>query len=591
MIKLSDYVFKLISNLGVKHVFMFPGGGCMHLVDSLGKNKKLKYITNLNEQAVSISVESYAEATNNIAVGLVTTGPGGTNSITGVAAGWVDFIPMLMISGQVKRADMIGNSGVRQKGFQEIDIISLVKPITKYAVTVMNPEDIRYHLEKAVYLAKSGRPGPVWIDIPLDVQAAIIDEKNLKGFIPSEEKKNNNLEIAIEKVIELIKKSKRPVILAGNGIRLGNAEELFQSVIRKLNIPVLLTWKVIDFLDENDPLNFGRPGAIASRYANFIQQKSDLFISIGARLDTGQTAYNHKNFAPNAKKVIVDIDINEINKLNMDIELKIEANAYDFLEILNKKIQNITFEKKEKWINFCSELKNKYPIILEEYYKEKDFVNPYVLIDILSQKLTEKDAVIPGSSGICSEITMQSFKVKKGQRVYNNEGFGSMGFGLPASIAGTIALNRRTVCITGDGGIQMNIQELETLRRLNLNLKCFVLDNNGYGSIVNTQNNYFKGNYVGSNEESGLTLPSMEKLSKAYNLKFYEIKNNDYLIKYIDEILEYNGPVICNVKIPETFTTMPRTKSKVENEKIITLPMEDLWTYLDREEFNKIMSF
>ncbi|BBE30624.1 acetolactate synthase [Tepiditoga spiralis] len=563
----------------------------MHLVDSLGKNKKLKYITNLNEQAVSISVESYAEATNNIAVGLVTTGPGGTNSITGVAAGWVDFIPMLMISGQVKRADMIGNSGVRQKGFQEIDIISLVKPITKYAVTVMNPEDIRYHLEKAVYLAKSGRPGPVWIDIPLDVQAAIIDEKNLKGFIPSEEKKNNNLEIAIEKVIELIKKSKRPVILAGNGIRLGNAEELFQSVIRKLNIPVLLTWKVIDFLDENDPLNFGRPGAIASRYANFIQQKSDLFISIGARLDTGQTAYNHKNFAPNAKKVIVDIDINEINKLNMDIELKIEANAYDFLEILNKKIQNITFEKKEKWINFCSELKNKYPIILEEYYKEKDFVNPYVLIDILSQKLTEKDAVIPGSSGICSEITMQSFKVKKGQRVYNNEGFGSMGFGLPASIAGTIALNRRTVCITGDGGIQMNIQELETLRRLNLNLKCFVLDNNGYGSIVNTQNNYFKGNYVGSNEESGLTLPSMEKLSKAYNLKFYEIKNNDYLIKYIDEILEYNGPVICNVKIPETFTTMPRTKSKVENEKIITLPMEDLWTYLDREEFNKIMSF
>ncbi|WP_206076249.1 thiamine pyrophosphate-dependent enzyme [Marinitoga lauensis] len=275
----------------------------------------------------------------------------------------------------------------------------------------------------------------------------------------------------------------------------------------------------------------------------------------------------------------------------MDIELKIQANAYDFLEILNKKIQNMHFEKKEEWLNFCSYLKNKYPIILEEYYKEKDYVNPYVLIDVLSKKLTENDAIIPGSSGVCSEITMQSFKIKKGQRVYNNEGFGSMGFGLPASIAGAIALNRRTVCITGDGGIQMNIQELETLRRLNLNLKCFVLDNNGYGSIVNTQNNYFNGNYVGSNEESGLTLPSMEKLANAYDLKFYELKTNDDLIKKIDEILEYNGPVICNVKIPQTFTTMPRTKSKVENDKIITLPMEDLWPYLNREEFNKIMEF
>ncbi|WP_206076248.1 thiamine pyrophosphate-binding protein [Marinitoga lauensis] len=282
MKKLSDYVFDFIADLGIKHVFMLPGGGCMHLVDSLGRNKRLKYITNLNEQAVSISVESYAEANNNIAVGLVTTGPGGTNAITGVAAGWVDSIPMLIISGQVKRADMIKDSGVRQKGFQEIDIISIVKPITKYAVTVMNPEEIRYHLEKAVYLAKNNRPGPVWIDIPLDVQAAMIDEKNLKGFIPDKEKKiDNKLEEKVDKVIDMIKKSQRPVILAGNGIRLGNAEILFQKAIRKLNIPVLLTWKVIDFLDENDPLNFGRPGAIASRYANFIQQKSDLFISIG----------------------------------------------------------------------------------------------------------------------------------------------------------------------------------------------------------------------------------------------------------------------------------------------------------------------
>ncbi|NUU99886.1 thiamine pyrophosphate-binding protein [Marinitoga sp. 1154] len=590
MMKLSDYVFNFIANLGVKHVFMLPGGGCMHLVDSLGKNKRLKYITNLNEQAVSISVESYAQATNNIGVGLVTTGPGGTNAITGVAAGWVDSTPMLIISGQVKTKDMIKDSKLRQKGFQEIDIISLVKPITKYAVTITDAEDIRYHLEKAVYLATTGRPGPVWIDIPLDIQAAIIDEKKLKGYIPPKSNFDDDIDKKIELLIEMIKESKKPVILAGNGIRLAKAEKLFYSVIKKLNIPILLTWKAIDFLDENDPLNFGRPGAIASRYANFIQQKSDLFISIGARLDTGQTAYNHKNFAPYAKKVIVDVDKNEIDKLEMDIELKIVSDAYRFLDVLNRKIRKIEFKRKDKWLSFCKSLKNKYPIIKDEYYKMKDFVNPYVLIDILSKKLSENDAIIPGSSGLCSEITMQSFKVKKGQRVYNNEGFGAMGFGLPASIAGAIALNRRTICITGDGGIQMNIQELETLRRLNIPLKCFILDNKGYGSIVNTQNNYFNGNYVGSNESSGLTLPDMEKIAHAYGLKFYELRNNKDLINKIDEILDYEGPVICNVKIPEIYTTIPRTKSKIENGKIITLPMEDLWPYLDREEFNNIMS-
>lgn len=593
MIKLSDYVMEFIANEGVKDVFLLSGGGCMHLVDSLGKCKRLNYICNLNEQAVSIAVEAYGQYTNNLGVGLVTTGPGGTNAITGVAAAFVDSTPCLMISGQVKSADLAEYHGVRQFGFQEVDIVSIVKPITKYAVTVMEPEKIKYHLEKAVYFAKNGRPGPVWIDIPLDIQAAVIDEKKLEGFYPKENDEISyiSLEYSVLKTIELLNRSKRPCILVGNGVRLSKAEELFLNLIRKLNIPVLTTWKAIDFLDEEDPLYMGRPGSIGQRGANFIQQNCDFLLIIGARLDLGQTGYNHKNFARKAKKVMVDIDNSEIDKMDMDIEVKGNFDAKVFLETLFKHIDMVKSISRQDWLQYCVNMKNKYPVIIKEYWQEEEYVNPYALLDVLNEKLYEKDLIVPGSSGSCSEVTMQAFKVKKGQRIFNNEGFGSMGFGLPASIGACVASNgKRTICINGDGGFQLNIQELETVKRLNLPIKFFILNNQGYGSITNTQRNYFDGHYVASEAGSGMTLPDICRIADAYGIKNFRIKNNNELKNKINDILNMEGPVICNVIISPTQPTAPKLMSqKLPDGTMVSKPLEDLWPFLPREEFEKNM--
>ena len=522
MIKLSDYVMQFIAGLGVRHVFMLPGGGAMHLNDSLGRNKNLVYICNLHEQACAIAADAYSQYTNNLGVALVTTGPGGTNAITGVAAAWLDSTPVLFLSGQVKRPDMIGDRGVRQVGFQEIDIVSLVRPITKYAVTVMEPSSIRYHLEKAVFLAKHGRPGPVWIDIPLDVQAAMIEENDLQTFEASETPQNIEGEALADKVsraIELLNKAERPVILAGNGIRLSNALEEFTRLIDQLGIPVLTTWKAADFLPEKHPLYAGRPGAVGQRGANFTQQNADWLLIIGARLDLGQTAYTHANFARGAVKIMVDIDAAEIHKMQMKIDVPVVSDAGEFLREFNRQLPKIGKKDRSTWLIKCKEWQARYPVVLPEYWSEKGFVNDYVLIDVLSNELSGDDLLIPGSSGACSERTMQAVRVKTGLRVFNSEGLGPMGFGIPAAIGGCIASGkRRTVCIDGDGGFAMNIQELETVRRLDLPIKFFVLNNGGYVSIQTTQKNYFGGNYVASTRSSGLTLPDIMAISKAFDI-------------------------------------------------------------------------
>lgn len=358
MIKLFDFVMKFIAGQSVRHVFMLPGGGAMHLVDSLGRNKDLTHICNLHEQACAIAAEAYSQYTNNLGVALVTTGPGGTNTITGVAAAWLDSTPVLFLSGQVKRADMIGDRGVRQVGFQEIDIVSLVRPITKYAVTVMEPSSIRYHLEKAVYLAKQGRPGPVWIDIPLDVQAAMIEENDLQAFEACEMPQNIEVEALADKVsraIELLNKAERPAILAGNGIRLSNALEEFTRLIEQLGIPVLTTWKAADYLAEDHPLYAGRPGAVGQRGANFTQQNADWLLVLGARLDLGQTAYSHANFAPRAHKVMVDVDAAEIGKMQMPIAVPVCADAGDFIREINRRLPGIHLPDWSGWLRQCKQ--------------------------------------------------------------------------------------------------------------------------------------------------------------------------------------------------------------------------------------------
>lgn len=593
-IKLSDYVIQRLAQ-EVKHIFLLAGGGCMHLVDSVGRCEQVEYVCNLHEQACAVAADAYGQYTNNLGVALVTTGPGGTNAVTGVAAAWIDSTPTLFLSGQVKRSDLMTNHGVRQMGFQEADIVSIVRPITKYAVTVLEPDSIRYHLEKAILLAKNGRPGPVWLDIPLDVQAAQVDPETMTGYDQEEDETpldKAELKSKIREVIRSFNQAKRPVILAGNGIRLGKALDLFNDLAELLQVPVLTTWKAIDYFDENHPLFMGRPGATAQRYANFTQQNADWLLVLGARLDLGQTAYNHRNFAKSAKIFIVEIDPAELNKLDMSPAGSLCVSFVDFIqEFLNQK-QSVQSKDHSVWLERCRQWKKKYPIILPEYFQDRPGVNTYALIETLSRQMDGDDLLIPGSSGACSELTMQAFKVKKGMRVFNSPGLGSMGFGIPASIGGCIAGGeRRTVCIDGDGGFQMNIQELETVKRLKLPIKLFVLNNDGYGSIRATQNSYFAGRYVGSDPSSGLTLPSTIRIARAYGIPSVSIRHRKHLAEKVAQVLTMAGPVICNVKIYQNQVVAPRISSiQKEDGTMESRPMEDLWPFLDREEFRNNMA-
>lgn len=594
MIKLSDYVIQFVANLGVKHIFMLSGGGCMHLVDSLGKCSNIEYVCNLHEQAAAVAADAYGQCTNNIGAALVTTGPGGTNTITGVAAAWLDSTPCLFISGQVKQADMVGNRGVRQMGFQEINIVNLVNSITKYAVTVTDPDSIRYHLEKAVYLARNGRPGPVWIDIPLDIQAAMIDDVKLVGFDSREVEQpvdRHLLQQQVSKSIHLLNQAERPVILVGNGVRLAKAEEDFLRLIEILKIPVLTTWKTIDFLPESHWLFAGRPGSVGQRGANFTQQNSDWLMTIGARLDFGQTGYDHHNFARAAKKIIADVDPAEIHKMMMPIDVPVCADARIFIREFIRQCEIIARKDRSVWLKRCKSWLDRYPVVLPEHWEEKDYVNNYVLLEILSDEMCGDDLLIPGSSGACSERTMQAFKVKEGMRIFNSEGLGPMGFGVPASIGGCLASGRkRTVCIDGDGGFQLNIQELQTIKRLNLPIKFFVLNNQGYASIRATQQNYFGGHFVASGPSSGLTLPDTLKIAAAYELGTARIQNHSGMREKVRQILDSDGPVVCEVMVLPDQVTAPKLSSRqLEDGSMVSSPLEDLWPFLERGEFSSNM--
>ncbi|MBT3448478.1 MAG: thiamine pyrophosphate-binding protein [Bacteroidetes Order II. Incertae sedis bacterium] len=584
--KLSDYVMDVIADEGVKHVFMLPGGGAMHLNDSLGRSERLEYVCNLHEQACSIAADAYGQYTNNLGVCLVTTGPGCTNAITGVAAGWMDSTPMLVVSGQVKRADLCHGKGTRQIGFQEINIIPVVQSITKYAVTVTEPESIRYHLEKAIWLAQNGRPGPSWVDIPLDVQAAEVEPNQMSGFVPEAaslvpQLNRVKLKAKVAETLKLLSRAERPVILVGNGVRLSRAERPFMNLARRLNIPVLTTWKALDLLTEDDPLFIGRPGAVGQRYANLAQQNSDWLLMLGARMDTGQTAYMHQYLARNAKKIMVDIDMNEINKMDNLIDVRCPFDAGVFIREMEHQVDEnpIETENWTQWWAQCHSWKEQFPMVLPEYWDYKDGVSVYVLVDVLSDLMVEGDLFIPGSSGGCSEVSMQTFKAKRGVRVYNSEGMGPMGFGISAALGGCIASGgSKTICIEGDGGFAMNTQELETVRRLNLKIKFFVLDNGGYDSIRTTQKVYFEGRFYGSEERGGLTLPELKNVAGAYGIHFVEMLTTNDIRQKVQECLKLEGPVICRVLVSKNHVTAPRVMSRqTESGSMETAPMEEMW--------------
>lgn len=596
-IKLSDYVIKFIENLGVGHVFLISGGGNIHLVDSLGKSKKIKYVCNHHEQASSTAAEAYARI-NGFGVCLVTTGPGGTNAITGVLGAYQDSIPMLVVSGQVKRETMGAGKITRQYGDQEVNIVDIVKPLTKYAVTVMNPSEISYHLEKAVYIAKSGRPGPVWIDIPLDIQGSTIETDHLKKFNPQEVEPDFNtnkkkLKELVAKTIDKIKGSKRPVLYVGNGIRLAGAYKQFLSLIDLLKIPVLTSYAGYDLMPSNHPYFFGRGHAFGQRAANFVLQNSDLLLSIGARLDIRTIGFTYKAFARAAYKIMVDIDINEIKKPILSIDLPINFDAKDFIEEMIKQLKNNQIKLKiNDWLDYGRRLNKKYPVVLKEYWQEKKFVNNYCFIEAIGKQLNPNELIVESNGVGPLNCMYQAFYVKAGQRIILNNGCAQMGYGLPAAIGVSFATDKkkRVICFDGDGSIQLNIHELQLMKHHNLPIKLFIYVNDGYLSIKNTQNNLFAGNHVAVDNESGVSCPDIIKIGKAYGLKTERINNHSDMDKKIKKVLAYTGPIICEINAVRQLTLSPKLMAKkLPNGQFISPPLEDMGPFLPREEFEKNM--
>ena len=591
MIKVSDYLIKRLEETGSKHMFMLPGGGAMHLNDSLGKSDVIQYVCCLHEQACSIVAEAYARVNNQIGLLMVTTGPGGTNALTGVAGAYIESTPMFVVSGQVKRLDMINGQGVRQQGMQELDIISVVKSMTKYAALVDDPMMIRYHIERALYEATHGRKGPVWLDIPLDVLASMVDEDQLIEFTPRQEVKNTHLEKQVLQVIEYLNRAERPVLMAGNGIRLADGIREFDELSKLLNIPVLTTWNGIDLIEEESPLYYGRPGGLGHRYANFMQQNSDFFLSIGARLNLLQTGYNFDGFARAAVKVMVDIDEAELHKINVRPDLPICADAREFMQLMIKHKDLIQIKDRSKWFAYGDRLKEKYPIVKPEYWEQKELTNTYCLLETISKYMTPEDVYVSGSSGSCIDISMQTFRVKKGQRVFSTKGLASMGYGFPSAIGACLASgNKRTVGVNGDGGFVMNIQELQTLARLQLPVKIFVLSNRGYGAIKATQTNLFAGHLVACNEDSNLSLPSVAKVADAYGVPSMIIHDNSELDEKVREALEAPGPMIIEVMTPIGLTASPKQVSyKRSDGQMESKPLEYMNPPIPEEEMKENM--
>ncbi len=583
--RLADYVLQRVSQ-ECRHVFHLPGGGSMHLVDALGRTPGLTPVCCLHEQACAVAAEAYAQATGGLGVCLVTTGPGGTNALTGVAAAYLDSTPLLVISGQVKRADLRGHSGLRQKGFQELPITRTVEPIVKTSAVVTQPEQIRGCLDYLIDVAKSGRPGPVWLDVPLDVQATEIDPDRLsfdergpigpRGLPPEQ----------VAQVVELLRKAERPVLLLGNGMR--RALPLLPRLLDALPVPVLLTWRAADFLGEDHPLYVGRPGAIGQRGANFAVQNADLLLSIGARCDPGQTGYNSDGFAFRANRVVVDIDPYEANKLPSINDPKIVADAGDFIEELLRQLNELRCPicSRWEWLKRCGQWKERYPV--RSPGPRDDGVCPYALVEALSEAMVPDDLLVPGSSGQCSEVVLQAFRVKAGQRVLNSPGLGAMGFGVPAAIGACLATGRRTICVEGDGGFCMNAQELATVARLQLPIKFFVLNNGGYGSIRETQRRHFEGRFVGSSPESGCTLPDIYDLARSCRIEYYKVQSPATLNLWVHSSLNGSEPCICEVRTADV-QTQPRVITEIRDGVMVTSALGDLWPHLPRAELEEAM--
>ena len=589
MIKVSDFIAKFIAEHEdtAKTVFMVSGGGNMHLIDSLGKNENLEYVCNHHEQACAIAAEGYARVLNKIGIAYVTTGPGGTNAITGVYGAWVDSIPTMIISGQVKFQTTIASQpklNLRQLGDQEVNIVDIVRPITKYAVMITDKNSVKFHLQKAVYEAKHGRPGPVWLDVPLDIQGAMVDEADLVEFeIPEEPK----FDTKIPQVLDALKVAKRPVIIVGNGVTLAGANEEFLKLIEILKIPVIGTFARYDIVRNDHELFFGRYGTIGNRAANFVVQNSDLIIAIGARLNIRAVSYNWEFFGREAKKILVDIDQNELNKKTIAADIKIKSDAKVFISDLRSALKDKP--DFESWLEICKNYRKNYPTIEPFRQTVQGCVDSYNFFDILSSG--KPDLVYVFGNGTACVSSYQSLRLYKNQKVVVNSGCASMGYDLPAAIGACFANGKRnTICVTGEGSLQMNIQELQTIIHNKLPIKIFVLNNAGYISIRNTQNNFFKGHKVGSDKDSGVSFPNIVKLAEVYGFEACRIENQLNLKGELEEILSKPGAVVCEIMLSPTEKMEPKLSSKIKPDgKMVSKPLEDMFPFLPREEFYKNM--
>lgn len=595
-IKVSNYISSFLVENGISHAFTVTGGGAMHLNDALGHQKGLQCIYNHHEQACAIAAEAYARIHNRIAALCVTTGPGGTNTITGVVGGWLDSIPMLVLSGQVRYDTTARSTGLplRAMGDQEFDIVMAVSCMCKYSEMVIDPNRIRYCLEKALYLAAHGRPGPAWLDIPLNVQGAYVETDDLPGFDPSEcvqAVPSPISEDAIQEMLAKIRSAKRPVFYPGNGVRIAGAYDVFQRVAAKLNIPIVTCWDSIDLIATDDPLYVGRGGIMGDRPGNFAVQNSDLVFAIGNRLSIRQVGYNHKAWAREAYVIMVDIDEAELKKPSLHVDLPLCADARDCLTKLDAALPDKPLFVGEEWLARCRTWKEKYPVVLPKHYKEDACANVYAFIHELSSRLPEGRITVVGNGSACV-VGSHGYVIKNNQRFIINSAIASMGYDLPAAIGACIASDRQQIiCVTGDGSLQMNIQELQTIIHHRLPIKLFVINNGGYHSIRQTQSNFFGPPLVGIGEDSGdLSFPSLEKLSWAYGYPYHAIRSNGDLPKVLHDVLSAEGPVICEVFVTRTQVFEPKSATKrLPDGTLVSAPLEDLAPFLPDEELEENM--
>jgi acetolactate synthase I/II/III large subunit len=595
MIKVSDYIAKRLVENGVCHVFMVTGGGAMHLNDAFGKQPGLEFICNHHEQACAMAAEGYARLTGKMAAVCVTTGPGGTNALTGVFGAWTDSIPMLVISGQVRYDTTVRSTGLnlRQLGDQEFDIVRAAATMTKYAVMVDNPADIRYHLERAIGLAKAGRPGPCWIDVPHNVQGAMVEESTLRGYDPKEDAGEvPPLFTAREAqdVIGRLKSAERPVVLVGPAVRSAGAIAAFHELVDLVNVPVVTAFNAHDAIPSDHRLYVGRPGTVGDRAGNYAVQNSDLLLVLGCRLNIRQIGYNWESFARAAYKIIVDIDPVELRKPTVTPDLPIHADVADFLRVAIQELQGKPLPAKREWLDWCRTRYQRYPVVLPEYWDRRELVNPYCFVSALGRHLREGHIVVTGDGMACI-APFQALPLKKGQRLFSNSGSAPMGFDLPAAIGCSIATGRgEVICMAGDGSIQMNLQELQTIVHHRLPIKIFLFNNNGYHSIRQTQSSFFKPPLVGCDAPSGVSFPDMERIAYAYRIPFLRCASHADMDRCLAAALAAAGPFLCEVMMPPDQPFAPKVSSKrLSNGKMISKPLEDLYPFLDRDEFRRNM--